>query len=525
MSKTVLAAAFGVLLALPALAQGVKITRNDGRVVEGELLGFEQGRYRVRLSSGLVEEVDDAKVADIVLLDRPAHLPPTVRDSASTAAAREAFERGNFELSLQKLGQSLKDLEEERIAVADLAGRVSASYVDSVMERRDVGRLVEAMKRTTPMLPPEGRKVLVARIARSLIDLQRSEPDSVFTGAMAEALAKLADDGTIPADSRKTVADLFAQRAEAEAARKNLAGAFVLLQGAAKLDAARAEAAKPRLLQLAIERAKARIQAGDAPGARQAALDAVSLDPAHADAVAIRDEAEFLVLKQEVDAEFGGSEALEALRRYLAKNPAPERKAWAESTLAKVESSKETRGPGTAAQLRKYFPVKAGRTLTYRRADGEVLERIRTDAVVRDGDLLRIYHTLQEVYREYATSKTYVVEIERDAVLLPAGSEREPLLKFPVKLGDAWNWNSKGKEFRRAVRGLGEPVTTGKGPAQRTWPDCLVVDFTSTVDREGRPVSITSRSSYAAGTGLVKLEFLDPELRKYTLEFSEQTQD
>ena len=71
------------------------------------------------------------------------------------------------------------------------------------------------------------------------------------------------------------------------------------------------------------------------------------------------------------------------------------------------------------------------------------------------------------------------------------------------------------------MRSVGEAVTTGSKADTKTWTDCLVIDFTSTVEREGRPVSISSRSSYAPGTGLVKLEFLDPEFRKFSLELVE----
>ncbi len=521
MSKTVLTLVFAALLALPALAQGVKITRSDGRVVTGELLGYENGRYRVRIANGTVEEVDDSRVQDVVLLDRAAHVGPSVRDSAATQAARGAFERGDFELSLQKLGQAFKDLEEERLSLTDLAGRISASYVESVLEKRDAGRLAEAIRRSAPLLPVEGRRILVTRLAQRLADLHRSEPDSAFTASMAESLARLAEDGTVPADSRGPVADLFAQRGEAEAARKNLSGAFVLLQAAARIDPKRAAVLKPRLLEVALSRAKARIEAGDGVVALQAAKEALAVDPASTEALWARDEAEFLVLKGDVDAEFGGPESLAALRAYLAKNPAPDKKAWAEQMIGKATSSGDARSPAVAAQLRKYFPVKAGRVLVYKRADGEIVERIRTDAAVREGDVLRVFHTLKETYRDYATTKSYVVEIERDAVILPTGGEREPLLKFPARAGDTWTWQSRSKEFRRTVRSVGEAVTTGAKADTKTWSDCLVVDFTSTVEREGRPVSISSRSSYAPGTGLVKLEFLDPEFRKFSLELAE----
>ena len=38
------------------------------------------------------------------------------------------------------------------------------------------------------------------------------------------------------------------------------------------------------------------------------------------------------------------------------------------------------------------------------------------------------------------------------------------------------------------------------------------------------PVTVTSRSAYAPGVGLVKLEFLDPEFRRFGLDLVEHGQ-
>jgi hypothetical protein len=167
-----------------------------------------------------------------------------------------------------------------------------------------------------------------------------------------------------------------------------------------------------------------------------------------------------------------------------------------------------------------------GRFLVYRRGDGEFTERIHTDAVVQEGEMIRVYSTVKETYRDYATSKAFLVEIEKDTVFLPTSSaEREPLLKFPLQVGDSWTWQSRQREFKRTVKSMTETVSVGREGQTRVYGDCLVVDFTSTVDRDGAPVSLTSRSTYAPGVGLVKLEFLDAEFRKFNLELLEMGQD
>ncbi len=58
MSRSVLAALLALVLALPLHAQIVKVTQTDGRVIQGDLLGYENGKYRLRLSGGVLQEID-----------------------------------------------------------------------------------------------------------------------------------------------------------------------------------------------------------------------------------------------------------------------------------------------------------------------------------------------------------------------------------------------------------------------------------------------------------------------------------
>jgi hypothetical protein len=223
-----------------------------------------------------------------------------------------------------------------------------------------------------------------------------------------------------------------------------------------------------------------------------------------------------------VETEVGGPVLVQAIRKYMERDLKPEEREWAEQALQRASSTAKPQ----SAQLAIYFPVKLGRTLIYRRGEEKITERLHTDSVTREGDLVRVYNTVQENYREYAATKAYLVEIERDAVYLPTtGEEREPLLKFPAQPGDSWSWQSRRREFKRTVKSLGDSVTVGREGATRVFHDCLVVEFTSTLDRDGVPVVLTSRSTYAPGVGLVKLEFLDAEFRKFNLDLMEEIQE
>lgn len=514
MSKSVLAALLVLLLALPAAAQIVKVTKTDGKVVQGELLGYENGRYRVRLANGTVDEIDEKRVQDIVLLS-PAGDRGLSRDAAALEAARAAFERNDLDLALQKISEAMRSLDDDRNQVAELTARISAAYLERLLDQKDPARFTEGLRQVVPTLTPSTRKELLQKMSDRLGDLHRTAPDNAFTAALGEALARLVDEGTLPEESRAALAELLLQRAQTESDRKEYGAALTLLRGAFRVDPKRREALKSWLTDTALARARQLLEKGDAAGAAAAARDVTAADPENAEAKKILSEIEFAAIRQRVDAEQGGPELVQAIRKFLERDLAPEHRDWAEKALARASTSAKP----LATQLSQYFPVKAGRFLVYRRGDGEFTERIRTDAVVREGELLRVFNTVKEAYRDYATSKAYLVEIEKDTVFLPtATSEREPLLKFPVQAGDSWTWTSRQREFKRAVKSLTESVTVGREGESRQYTDCMVVDFTSTVDRDGVPASLTSRSTYAPGVGLVRLEFLEPEFRKFNLE-------
>lgn len=520
MSRTVLVALASLLFALPALGQGVKITLTDGTVVQGELQGYEHGRYRVRLPSGIVRELDERKVRDVVLTDPP---PAPEKAAPSTAAqeARAAFDRGDFELALRKTALALQDLDRERAALLDLMARSYQALLDRLIEQRDAARLSDRLRQILPLLPADGRRLLFARLADRFGELYRAAPGDPFTLAFAELLARLAGDGAIPEEARAALADVFVRLGDAAFEQKNFSGALALYEGAVRMDPRRREALRSKLLDARLAEARRLLDAKDPRAAAQLAREALALDPSHAEAKALLEDAEFAQLKQDVEADYG-ADAAELLRAFLARASRAEHRAWAEQALARVSRDPDPRSPAVAAQMRKYFPLRPGRWLLYRRADGEIHERMRTDTIVREGDVLKVYCTLQEIFRDYSTSKVYLVEIEKDAVMMPAGTEREPLLKFPLRPGDSWAWTARGRAFRRTVRSIGDAVETGQGSSKRTFSDCLVVEFTSTVERDGVPMAITSRGTYAPSVGLVKLEFLEPEHRKYSLELVDQ---
>jgi hypothetical protein len=521
MSRSVCAILLALLLALPLQAQIVKVTQTDGKVVQGDLLGYENGKYRLRLAGGTLQEIDEARVQDIVLVFPTGDRAPA-RDAGVLQAAKDAFERNDLDLALQKISEAVRSLDDDRSQMAELAARISTAYLERLLDQRDPGKFADGLRQVLPTLTPTVRKEFFQKMADRFVDLDRSAPDNLFTAALGDALARLADEGSVAEETRYSLADVFVARALKELEKGDLGNALTLFKGAARVDPKRRDALKDRILETALARARALSAKGDLVGARAAAREAAIVDPDNAEARKIVDDLEFLAFRQKVDSEVGGPEIVARLKKFLEGTPPPEQKEWAEQALQRASTVERP----VSGQLAQYYPVKVGRTLVYRRGDGEFSERIRTDSITREGDVVRVFTTMEETYREFTTSKAYLTEIEKDCVYLPTtGEEREPVLKFPAQVGDSWSWQSRGRAFKRTVKSLGESVTVGREGATRVYPDCLVVEFISTVDRDGVPVTMTSRSVYAPGVGLVKLEYLDREFRQFNLELTDVVQE
>jgi hypothetical protein len=513
------------LCAGPVLAQGVRITRTDGSVLEGEFQGYEAGHYRV-LVGDRVELVPEADAVDVVLVGAPLVERPLAAPGGPPAGedARAAFERGAFEEALQKIANALDALQSRREELNALALRAYQAVLPKLLEEKDALRLAEALRRMPALVPADARAGLVKDLGARLAEQLKSEPDDPFTTALAEGLAGLVEEGSFDDAMRAALAEIFVQRGDRESDQRNYPAAAALYRGALKLDPARKGALKERLLVSLLATAKRRLEAGDGPGAAAAAREALALEPGHPDAGRIIEDAEFAEIRHAAENAVG-SQAEAALRAYLARARRPEHREWATQTLAQLAARSGIQDEAAAEQLRAYFPVKAGRTLLYRRASGDLLEKVRVESVARQGDALRVSYVVQETYRDWSTSKNYALDVRKDSVSMASGSEREMLLKFPLRLGDTWAWRSGDQEFRRTVSAADAVVEVGPPDKRRRIEDCIIVEFTSTSERGGRPVTLTSRSTYAPGVGLVRLEYLDPEFRKYSLDLVSVVQE
>ena len=114
-------------------------------------------------------------------------------------------------------------------------------------------------------------------------------------------------------------------------------------------------------------------------------------------------------------------------------------------------------------------------------------------------------------------ANSHVMEIRKNGVYRVTGAERQPILRFPVTRGETWAWSANGQSFRRSVAAVGRKVHL-PGPPARTYEDCVIIEFSSTLEDDPEAVPFVTRSTYAPEVGLIRLEYLDSRYRRNSLE-------
>ncbi len=518
MSRAVSVAMLLALAASPSFAQSVKITLTDGSVHEGEYQGFENGRYRIQVQ-GAIREFEDARVLSVSLAGTPpppAPRPPAVRSAADEI--REALQRGAFEAALERIRRAREAGEAPGPELDALASAAFPAYVRKALEQPDPARLAEALGRAPGALADPARLELTPLLIGRLAELVRAASNDPGVLPLAAAVSRFAEAGPLSDALRETLCDAVIQLGNREFERKDFTAAAGLYRSAVKVDPRRAPVLKDRMVEALLSRARRQVQAKDTRGALESAREAAAADPEHAEARRFLEDTDFLAIQQEVDASIGTG-AVESIRQFMSRAPRKEHRDWAGETLRRIESGAErSGGAGVSGQLARYFPARPGQFVLYQRTGEDAREKIRIDALVREGETVRVFFTREEIYRNASTPESYTWEVEKETVYLPTGGgEREPILKLPLRAGESWSWTRFGQAFRRTVKAAGETVVVGTGDRLRRFEDCVVVEFTSTPERGG-PVR-TSRSTYAPDVGLIRLEYVEAGSRKYSLEY------
>ena len=254
--------------------------------------------------------------------------------------------------------------------------------------------------------------------------------------------------------------------------------------------------------------------------AKEILSDLMRTHPNNAKLIDISNNIEFEVARMKYSALLFADERITFLTDYITKTQKPEQKKWAENELELVKKQPHVGVSKLPSDANSYFPVQPGLWHKYKRSSSDIIEKIKVDSVSKEEGLLKIYFTQDRTYKNYTTSQTFQLEADGSNIYKPAIDGKEVILRFPVREGENWSWKDKRSEYVRTYKSVSETVTTPAGKFDK----CLLLEFTSTlysINSEAKPLVITSRSYYAPGVGLVKLEMLEGDYSKYSMELIE----
>lgn len=450
-------------LCLSAAGQEVKLQLSDGTIVQGELKGFENGKYRIQIN-GTIHEYPEGDVLTVTMIDTATPRTDTVD---------------------------------------------SSDVVRLVKDGRDGAKAAQALVQMLARLDADAQRRLLEQVAAQL----SGRLGELFAQEFADALGRAT---TLTTEQKTAIAKMLESAGRAAEKDKRAGSAWKLYRAAASLHRATADAVRSARAVQALAYATERIQSGDGANALAALDDLLSIHPDHAEAKRLREEALHLKLQADLQ-KAAGERRNELLREYLRVAAKSEYRRWAEEQLAKP-AEKTTARPQMSEELAKYFPVEVGRWWKYRvGTGGDLHQRVKVEAVRADDEGLRVYYTLENIFKNYTSTKSYQLLITSDAISMFSGfgdaQPSFPLLRLPLREGETWEWQSGAQRFVRQISSASRSVTTDKG----TFENALEVTFTSTLTQEGKETRIVSRSSYAPGVGLVRLSFEHPDYQKYDL--------
>jgi len=110
---------------------------------------------------------------------------------------------------------------------------------------------------------------------------------------------------------------------------------------------------------------------------------------------------------------------------------------------------------------------------------------------------------------------SYTLDCDGTEISRSSEGRKEVFLRTPAAAEtEIWAAQLGDLRLQRRIVSASETVTVPYG----TFHNCVVVEFASSVDVRSDRKSVSSRSVYAPGIGLILLEYADPDFESFGLE-------
>lgn len=186
----------------------------------------------------------------------------------------------------------------------------------------------------------------------------------------------------------------------------------------------------------------------------------------------------------------------------------------AESTAA---AALTLRREQAALEIKTYFPVTEGRWFLYQNVESGSEEKVTIESMAHSDGITRLMFRMEDAANPWSRGvSSCIMEIDGESIRRTNGTDREVLLRFPLREDDEWSWKGRNEIYHRRILSTCETVKVPAG----TFTDCVIVEMETRLLLDGERELLTSRAAYAPGIGLVRLEYLQPEYRSFGIELS-----
>lgn len=542
----------------------VRVSLRGGLEVEGALLSVDSSAYRLRVA-GDVRTLDarDVLSVTVLALARPpapaAGAPPAAMDRIRTLV-----EKNDYDRAVKEIDELLKLLGGQRSDVEALLRKSLGRTMDSHLAAQRAADALEAFRRATQWLADVDVADAFARLTAAAEAEAFERPATAFARDLTLAVAReVSKNAKLGEGYRRRALWLVTNLADRQRDLRAFLAEADLIAAAADLFPEARDSTADRRARARLDYAESALTEGRFGDALHETGQVLAASPANIRAREIFDRSRFQqVLASYPRLDF--EEALSMLRAALAENPTPERAGvlrlreaeviserlatasraeaidilssylgqdlpadlleWGREEFAKLERPTPGGGQdievcvdvsesGPHPDVARYFPFGKGARYAYRRRDGTQIT-VTHDAVVREGSAYKIDYSLEEKSGDDRQRHAFQQFVGPTEVYTETRGHNEVLLRFPAREGDTWTWSIGDATYTRRV-------TSTKAIDRvdaKEYADCLQIEFTTTIPTAAQTITVTSRSTYAPGVGLVRMEFVEPAYQKFSLE-------
>lgn len=501
-----------LLLLLSPFNDEVIITLQDGKIIIGILQGYKDGKYLVLEGSNL-RTIDESNILDIKITKED---PSSKKDEIKQQVEKLLFDKKDYPKAIEVLQEAkkTKKIFEDIYSYFKIA---YFEYLNIIIKSESLQLLSNHMEFIKHELPERDASELFLYCYGYFREESGRFKSSKFLLEFARVLSSAAIDEGILKEKKQELEAKLLDLSEIKTHQNE----YTLLREFHEiLHKLNPDKYQKKLLAIYSLEGGKLILDKKYSTAVETLSKALLLDPKNEKITELFEKARFEDVKQKISF-LPRSERIKTLGDYKKSMPKKEYIKWADEEIERIK--KMTSDDSIILKdIVYYYPIEPKRWYKYRYTEGEITEKITIDSVEKIEGGLKVFLSQERTFKSYKYTPEFSIrEINTDGIFNISDKEKQPLVKMPIRAGTTWSIEKGDQKITRSIISLSSNVQTPAGKFE----DCLQVEVKTIVNIRGSKITVTANEYFAPNIGIVKIQVVEKEFQKYSLELVDYGKD